>query len=78
VFNGQIAHEIRVIDKQTGQQVYGLNGTYWSDYTANYTARDAGKVVLFHTGSAPHPWGGFYFTNLKSYWSNGGEWVANP
>lgn len=78
--NGQIGHELRVWDKTTNpaQGIYALAGTFWSQYPHNYTARDAGKVALFNIPSPAVPNAGFYVKNLVSYWSDGGEWVANP
>lgn len=76
--NGNIGHELRVWDKTTGQGIYALAGTFWSQFAHNYTARDAGKVAMFNISSPSLPNAGFYFKNLISYWTDTSEWVPNP
>lgn len=78
VYNGQIAHEIRVDDKATGARVY-TETTNWSNYSPNFAAgRDAGKALFFSIGNYAADGSELYYTNFRSYWSLGGEWVATP
>jgi len=75
--NGSIGHAVRATDKSTGQTVFSLP-TFWSDYSANYDSRDAGKVVLFSISDPNKPAAGFVYTRLISYWSDADEVIANP
>lgn len=72
--DGGVALEARAWDIFDGNKLIYQLPTTWSAFPDNYTLYNE-KVTLaaisFATGS-------FKFSNLKSHWCNGGEWVANP
>lgn len=72
--SGGVALEARVWDVTAGNILIYSMPTTWSAYGGNYNLANE-KVSLASVSSAT---GGFIFSNLKSYWSNGSEWVANP
>lgn len=73
--NGQVGIEGRCIDNATGQGVWST-GTIWSAYPGSYFSgrQNCGLFNIIAAGAA----GTIYFTNMKCYWSNATEWVANP
>lgn len=77
-FLDQMGHRVSVTDKATKQVVYQLAPEYWSDYSDNYLARDAGKVCLFSVPGIFPPDAKMEFTNLISYWSRAVERIAKP
>lgn len=77
-FLGQIGHRISVTDKVANEVVYSLAPEYWSDYSDNYLARDAGKVCIFSIPSGTFTNAQVEFSNLVSYWSRAVERIAKP
>lgn len=72
--DGKVYIEARVWNLAAGNTlIYNLPTTL-SNYSYNYP--QVGSVTIFHipVGNT----GNYRFSNLKSYWSNGREWVQNP
>jgi len=71
--SGGIAFEARIWNIATGALIYSVP-TIWSAFPANYNLA-WGRVTIGNLHSST---GRVKISNLKSYWSNGGEWVSNP
>ncbi len=71
--SGGIAFEARIWNVATGALIYSVP-TIWSAFPANYNL-GLGRVTIGNLHSSS---GRVKISNLKSYWSIGGEWVANP
>ncbi|RRD42170.1 hypothetical protein EII18_06620 [Comamonadaceae bacterium OH3737_COT-264] len=76
LFNGQMAHEIRIKDHTTGLIVYSTSGTAFSSFTHNYNTQ-SNLIMIATLAPDGAPVGGSY-SNLVSYWSLAHEWVSDP
>jgi hypothetical protein len=70
---GGVLLDGRVWDAFTGALIY-TNPPVWSDFPTSYNIHNQ-RVLL---SAVSFGTGGFRYSNLKSYWSNGSEWVFNP
>lgn len=61
-----------------GAKIYD-SGAQWSDFAWNYdliAQNQTVSIATIHTEGAPSA--GFQYSNLKSYWMTGSEWVPTP
>lgn len=76
LYDGHMAHEVRLRDRSSGLMVYSTYQTEFSSFTRNYNTQS--RLIMLATIASPGVFGGGFYSNLVSYWTLANEWISDP